>query len=69
MPSSAARRDLRIEAKLQRSITQAMDALEPDTAALAAQWAGVPEKVRPDVLANSPTLARLVAFARRFGDG
>jgi len=56
-----------MEAKIQKRIAQALDALESDAAALAAQWAGVPDKARPEVLAHSPTLARLVAFARRFG--
>ena len=66
MPRPRAQRDLRIEAKLQKRIITALDALSSDTAALAEQWRGLPEKARPDVLAHSPTLARLVEFARRF---
>ena len=66
MPNPRVHRDLRIEAKLQKRITAALDALTSDTAALAEQWRGLPEKARPDVLAHSPTLARLVEFARRF---
>ena len=58
--------DLRLEAKAQRRIVAALASLEADTAALADRLRSVPEDARPPVLAHSPTLARLVEFARRF---
>ncbi len=61
--------DLRINAGQQRELTQALDRLEAQYAALLAVWPQLPAWQRQRVLAGSPVLRRLVDLGRRLSDG
>jgi hypothetical protein len=59
-------KDLRLDSKIQKKILGALDILESNTNDLAMMWESIPCNIRPEVLAHSPALDRLVTFARRW---
>lgn len=59
-------KDLRQTVNAMKALNKDLDALIASSAALAAQWADLPQSARELALPHCPTVARLVAFARRW---
>lgn len=53
-------KDLRMEAKLKKKLSDALDILEVSAAPIIENYNNLPEKLRPPVLEHSPILARII---------